>query len=409
MSHEMQTANFQWMKSVNKSTILNVIRLHGPISRAEIAKRTKLTPPTVTNMVAELLESRLVIECERGKSSGGRKPILLTINSKAFSVIGVYAGPKQVRAVLAALDGEILFRTEAGYPSLPSAAEFLTLLIQTVQEVIAQAKASVQTVLGIGVGVHGLVDPVRGISVYAPHLQLRQVAVKDALEEAFSLPVEVENDVRALALAEGWFGRGKGYSHYICMHVGTGVGAGIVLDNRLFHGTSYTAGEVGHTTVDPNGPVCTCGNAGCLETLASGPAIAARARALMEAGRPSLLTGWIGNQPERLTGPLLHQAAEAGDELAVEVLAEAGRYLGICVANLINLFNPSRIILAGGVAGAGRFVLDPLRETAVARALQVPARAVSIVTSELGPSYMELGAVTLVLHKMFTPTGVSSA
>lgn len=406
MSHPLQTGSFHWMKSINKSTILNVIRLHGPISRAEIAKKTKLTPPTVTNIVGELLESRLVVESELGESSGGRKPILLRINSGAFYLVGVYAGAKKLRAVCATLDGQIVCENERVLPHQPNQATFLHSLKEIIQHVIDESKANRQQFLGIGVGMHGLVDPVRGISIFAPNLPLRHVPIKEELEQEFSLPVEVENDVRALAIGESWFGQGQGVSHFVCVNVGTGIGTGMILDYRLYQGATFTAGELGHTTIDMNGPKCGCGNYGCLEALASAPAMVNRAYRLLEAEKPSRLREWIPTGEESLTKEHIHRAAQAGDPLAIQLLEETGRYLGVGMANLINTFNPASIIVSGGVFRAGEFVMKSLRRTVEERALQEPARAVRIVTSQLGPNGTAIGAFTLILNKIFTPEGI---
>jgi len=400
---ELQTGSFQLMKSLNRSTILNVIRLHGPISRAEIAKLTKLTPPTVTNIVGELLESRLVVESELGESSGGRKPIMLRINSAAFYIVGVYAGVKKVRAITARLDGQVVSTATARLPEQPSSEEYLARIIQVVEQVIADTDPAKRAVLGIGVGSHGLVDADRGVTLFATNLNLRNIPIKAALEEATGLPVEVENDVRALALGESWFGQAQGLSNFICLYVGTGVGSAIFLDNRLYRGASFTAGELGHTTIDPHGPRCNCGNVGCLEAYVSGRAIEQRMRQWLAEGKTSLLREWTAGDLQAVTGENIHRAAQAGDQAAMEILAETGKYLGIGIANLINMLNPSRIILSGGVSRAGDFVMETLKETVEMRALQNPAQNVSIVTSQLGPHAMEIGGVTLFLQKIFTP------
>ncbi len=407
MSHELQTGSFQWMKSVNKSTILNLIRMHGPISRAEIAKLTGLTPPTVTNIVGELLESKLVVESERGESSGGRKPILLRIDSSHYRVIGVSVGKKRVGAISATLTGQVTQYEEAEIPAEPSPEAFLDALTGVIHRLIDQTDTSVHPILGIGVGMHGPVDPYRGMSIFAPHLNLRNVPIKQTLEQSLALPVEVENDVRVLTLGESWFGQGKGISDFICVYVGAGVGAGIILQNRLYHGPSYTAGEMGHATIDIDGPRCHCGNNGCLEAFVSESAIAARAAQAIRAGAKSLVGDGAEGDRQQITADMVLRAAQQGDELAIRVLADTGRYLGIGLANLINTLNPSRIILCGSVAKAGRFVLDTLHETVRRRSLQSPAQAVSIVTSELGPHAIEIGAATLFLHQMFTPAGTA--
>jgi N-acetylglucosamine repressor len=404
MPRSMQIGSFRWMKSINKSAILNVIRLRGPISRAEIAKHTKLTPPTVTNIVAELLESRLVVESDLGESTGGRKPIMLTINAEAFCVVGVYAGAKRVQAVSADLNGNILEEAELPIPTRPEADVFIAIVKEAVKTVIQKAREQSVPILGIGVGMHGLVDPEKGISIFAPNLGLKDIPLRTLLEKEFDLPVEVENDVRALALGESWFGQGKDVGDFIVVNVGTGVGAGIMLEHRLIHGPSFTAGELGHTVIDLDGPPCSCGNHGCVEAFASGPATAARALARIREGIPSLLSERV-EAGASVTGKEICQAAEEGDPLAQEVLAETGRYLGIGLANLVNLFNPTKIILSGGVIRAGDFVLEPLKETVKKRALSVPAKEVSITVSELGTHAQAIGAFTLVLQKMFEPMG----
>lgn len=400
----MQIGSFQWMKSLNRSTILNMIRLHGPISRAEIAKLTKLTPPTVTNIVGELLESRLVVESELGESSGGRKPVMLRINSSAFYVVGVSADAKKVRAVTATLDGRVVQQAEVKITNRPDAEQFLQTLVEIIHRVIGQTNADRESFLGIGVGMHGLVDPRIGLSIFAPNLHLRNIPIKDRLEDEFSLPVEVENDVNALALGESWFGQGQGVDSFICVYVSTGVGAGIILDHQLYHGASFTAGEIGHTTIDCNGPQCSCGNFGCLEALTSGPALAARVQQAIASGKTSLLSEWTSGNAEQIYGKLIYQAARQGDAVAVEALRETGKYLGIGIANLINTFNPSRIILSGGISKAGDFVLQPLRETVAERALQTPAQAASIVVTQLGENGKAIGAFTLLLQKLFAPS-----
>lgn len=406
MSQSMQIGSFQWMKSLNKSIILNIIRLHGPISRAEIAKLTKLTPPTVTNIVGELLESKLVVESDLGESTGGRKPIMLRINSSAFYVIGVDAGAKRVKAVTATLDGNVVQQVIEKYPSILTVEAFLAAVKSAVVKVKEATKAPSGAFLGIGVGMHGLVDPNKGLSIFAPHLNLHDIPIKSFLEKELNLPVEVDNDVRALALAESWFGQGQGIADFIVVNVGTGVGAGIILDHQLYHGTSFTAGEMGHTTIDVNGPKCSCGNYGCVEALTAGPAIARRVQQAIRLGKKSVLEEMVNGNLEEVTGELVYRAAQQGDPVAIEVLADTGRFLGIGIANLINTLNPTRIILTGGVSRAGGFVLNSLKETVRTRALSAPAKAVSIVISELGANATAIGAVTLLLQKLFTPTGV---
>ncbi|KLU65506.1 N-acetylglucosamine repressor [Desulfosporosinus acididurans] len=409
MSKSIPVGSFQGMKSLNKSTILNVVRQYGPISRARIAKLTKLTPPTVTNLVSELIESKLVIEGTLGESTGGRKPILLRINSSAFYVIGVYAGAKRLKAVTANLDGNIIGEFETRYAANQTREQFLQTLEKAVQNVMDNTHQQKESFLGIGVGMHGLVDPEQGLSLFAPHLNLRDLPIKSFLENRFQLPVEVENDVRAQALGESWFGKGVGIQNFICVHIGTGVGAGIIIDNKLYRGSSFTAGEIGHTTIDSNGPKCSCGNYGCLETLVGGAALARRAQQAIRLGKESILEEWVQGDLDEISAEMLCKAAQNGDFVAAEVLGDTGRYLGIGLANLINILNPALIILSGGVSRAEHYLLNPLMDTLEKRALTKPANTVKIAISELGKNSIPIGAFTLVLYKLFTPTGLGDA
>ena len=270
ISQSIKTGSFRWMKSINKSTILNVIRLQGPLSRAEIAKVTHLTPPTVTNIVSELLREGWVVECELGESTGGRKPILLNINHKAFNVVGVYAGVKTIRVLSADLAGNTGEERLLSVPARPSGKIYADLLIEAVGSVADRIREKGIPLLGIGVGMHGLVDPREGVSRFAPNLPFSDLPLRSILEEKFSVSVEVENDVRARAVGESWFGHGRGADPFICVHVGTGVGAGMMYEGRLLYGPTFTAGELGHTVIDPAGPACGCGNRGCLEAFVSG-------------------------------------------------------------------------------------------------------------------------------------------
>ena len=385
------------MKSLNKSLILNVIRTEGPISRAAIAKKTQLTPPTVTNIVAELIEEGLVIERTLGESKGGRKPILLTLNASAFQVIGVDVGVGQIRVIATDLKGKLIDKISKDIPVSLTEEMFVSLLKVSIQTLIEKLRLNKESILGIGIGMHGLVNPDKGVAIYAPNLQLHDMPLRDELESAFDVPVKVDNDVRAMALGESWFGHGEGVDNFVCLNVGNGVGAGIIMDRKLYRGTSFTAGEVGHTTVDAAGPRCICGNDGCLQTFVSGPAIALRAQQKMRSGRKSILS------EKDLTGKGVYEAALAGDALAQEILRETGRYLGIGIGNIINTLNPDRVIIGGGVANAAKFIMEPLQETVTARALATPVKASTIVTAKLAENAAAIGAVTLVLYNLFIP------
>jgi predicted NBD/HSP70 family sugar kinase len=402
-----QTGSFEGMKSLNKSTVLNVIRLKGPISRADIAKITKLTPPTVGTIVGELLEANL-LKTETGiaKTQGGRKPFLLSINSSAFYVIGVYAAAEVIHTVSATLDGEITYSYELKITESPSKEEFLNMMKNSISHVIESTNTSPEQVIGIGVGMHGLVDPDQGLSVFAPHLNLENIPIKEVLEQEFDLPVLVENDVRTLSLAESWYGEGQEISNFICLSIGLGVGSAIVINNEMYTGPTNTAGEIGHTIVDVNGPRCSCGNYGCLEAYASEHAIIDSIKKGIRLGKDTIINQWIDGDDSQLTLEMIFQAAEQGDYLALEKIEETGRFLGIAIANLNNILTPSKVILEGRIFELGDIILTPLIQMANKGSLRRSLDADSIVCSNLGKKGMVIGAFTLVLRKLFTPGGL---
>jgi len=397
-----QRGSFQLMKSLNRAIILNKIRIHGPISRADIAKETTLTPPTVSNIVKELIETGLVIETTQGESKGGRKPTLLVINADSFYIIGVDIGPKVIRIIITDLTGTIINSNTKEIPTPLTNKQLIEVVKTEIRQLLHMYPNSLEKFIGIGVGMHGMVDVANGVSLFAPSLGLKDIPIKTVLEEEFYMTVLVENDARVMALGESWFGKGNEGDNTITINVGQGIGAGIVIDGNLFHGDHYIAGEIGHMTIDISGVRCSCGNYGCLETVAAGPAIAQRAKREISIGKESILRSMVNNDLSKITGKLVHEAAKKGDSLSIAVLRETGLYLGIGLTNLIHIINPKRIVIGGGVSKAGDFVLQSIRETIQNRALTKAAKETEIVISDFGDYGTAIGAVTLVLDYLFS-------
>lgn len=395
--------SFQLMKSINRTLILNTIRKEGLISRAEIAKNIKLTPPTVTNLVNELLEANLVKESEMGVSKGGRKPILLSINATGFYVIGVDVGVHKLRVVIADINANII--EEGIVPLLKgiNKEQLIQIIKESINDIINLSKLTKTKIIGVGVGMHGIVDYKQGISIFAPNLNLRNIPIKEEIEREFQLPVKVENDAKVLALGEKWFGYGLDVENMVCLNVGIGVGAGIIFNDKLFHGLNGIAGEIGHTVLDLDGPKCACGNYGCLQTLCAGEAVRNYAIKEILLGRESMILELVKGEKDKIVGEIIHQAALAGDTLALEVLGKSGMYLGIGISNLINILNPELVVLSGGVTKAGSFILDPVKEEVRKRVLTDEAKQTKIVISKLGDRGTVIGAVTLVLSELFIP------
>ncbi|PYZ97532.1 sugar kinase [Alteribacter lacisalsi] len=396
------TGSFKLMKSMNRALILNTIRTHGPISRADIAKKTKLTPPTVTNISGELLKSGLINEGETGVSKGGRRPILLTINWNSQFVIGIDIGVRKVRLILTNLKAEIVSKRVEKLP-VPLTADDLTgIMTAAVKKLIDAAEVDPGKLLGIGVGMHGIVDAEKGVSLYAPTLNLKDIPLKDVLEQAFRIPVKVENDAKTLALGERWYGgHGPDTDNLVCVNVGEGIGAGIIFNNRIYHGNDHIAGEIGHMVVDIDGPRCSCGNYGCLQTVAGGRAL--KEYVLREAalGRETSILEAAGGNPDEADGKIIYECALKGDGLALEAFAKTGRYLGLGLLNLIHLVNPPLVVIGGGVAKAGDLILKPVQNLVKQRGITEKAKRTDIAISRLGEEGTAFGAVTLVLADFF--------
>jgi len=391
----MRRGTFEWMKSVNRSIILNKIRTDSPISRAQIAKETKLTPPTVSSNVKALIEQGLVIESELGESQGGRKPTMLLINNEAFYVIGVDVGPREIDYVVANLAGTIVSRTERKLTTPITNTEFLVILKEGINALITDTTIELEKVIGIGVAMHGVVEVETGTSLFAPNLGLTNIPIQEELEKEFELEVKVENDARAMALGESWFGNHGDLDSMLVVNLGRGVGAGLVINGRLYHGAQNIAGEIGHMTIDINGAICECGNRGCLQTFATGPAITKQARKVIKE-QPIK-----GIEASSITGEKVYEMALAGNQEFVKILENTGGILGIGLTNLIHIINPNKIVLGGGVTKSGKYILPAVQTAIEQRALTPKSKMTEVTLSELGDDATIIGAIALLLEDLF--------
>ncbi|MFQ5812391.1 MAG: ROK family protein [Anaerolineae bacterium] len=312
-------------------------------------------------------------------------------------IVGVDLGGTQIRAALADGEGKIIRRTSC-----------LTLAEEGPGRVMGRIKGAIYKMMratdrgqvqGIGIVAPGPLDPWKGVIMDAPNLPgWKKVPLKELMEEEFGLPVLVGNDANLAALAEQRFGAGQGIADLIYITVSTGIGGGIIVDNRLLLGAQGFAAEVGHHTVEAHGPRCNCGNIGCLEALAAGPAIARHARELIKEGTKTAITDLVGGDLDEITAKVVNQAAQAGDPTAIELFRQAGFYIGVGIVNLLHLFNPSLIVIGGSVTKAGDLLFEPIRATVRERAMaSYYWENTPIVPATLGDDVGLLGAVALVL------------
>ena len=255
-----------------------------------------------------------------------------------------------------------------------------------------------EQVVGVGVGAPGPLEREAGVVLIAPNLGWRDYPLRRKVTDTLGLPAAIDNDANCAVYGEWWIGAGRGSRYLVGLTIGTGIGGGIVIDGKLYHGASDVAGEVGHTTIDSTGRRCKCGNYGCLEAYASGPNIAARAIEGVEAGVETRLASYVGGDLTRVTAQTVYQAAQDGDEFALEVVKDTAKFLGAGVANLVNIFNPDTVVILGGVTQAGDSLFVPLRSEVNRRAFKPAVRACRILPGELPGTADVVGAAAAFLQ-----------
>ena len=312
------------------------------------------------------------------------------------TVIGVDLGGTNLRTALLAPEGEVLDRRKGATHVSDGWEKVVGRLIEEIGHQRANATRRGFAVAAVGVGAPGVIQGDRGIVVKSPNFpDWNNLPLKKLLEEALSLPVMIENDANAAALGEQWRGAGQNIKSMILLTLGTGVGGGIVLDSKIWHGADGMAGELGHMTIVPEGRLCSCGNVGCLEAYASARGIVQSYREALE---PSVRRSSQGVGP--ITSEYVYEAARSGSEIALQVMRDMGRMLGIGIANLINIFNPERIVIGGGVKDAWPLFIESARQEIMRRAFEVPAKRTEIVPSLLGDDAGMVGAAAVAYQHL---------
>jgi N-acetylglucosamine repressor len=386
----MTKATRQTTKTLNSQLVLKLIYDRGKISRADVARETQLTRTTVSKVVAQLMSQGLVEEVGHGESAGGKSPILLSVVNNSYHIIGIDLASDEFRGAVVNLRGEII-RAVAFPISSPSGDAALALVYKLIDTLLA---SSDRPVLGLGFGTPGLIDTEEGIVRQAVNLDWQGLALGQLLKARYHLPVYLVNDCQAAALAEFTYGGWHTARNLAVIKIGQGIGAGLVLDGRLFVGDGSSAGEIGHMLVVENGLPCRCGHTGCLETVASVGAIVRRAQALARASAQSPLSLL---PPEAITLEALSTALEAGDPVARQVTAEAGQSLGRAVAALVSTLNLHQVLLIGSVTTLGMPLLKIIQQEMRRQALATLAEATKVQFGHFGLDVVILGASALLL------------
>ena len=373
------------IREINQALVLDIVRSRGALSRTEIAVQSNLSLPTVSDITAQLIEMGLIYEQSTGASTGGRRPVLVAFNPRAGYVAGVKVTETTAIAVLTDLNATVV-----AHHSVPihdhRPEDIVATLANTVETLLATANGA--PLLGVGIGMASVVDRRREIVRFATYFGWHELPMAQMLEERLNVPVILDNDVNALAVAEQWFGAGRGITDFLVVSLGRGVGLGMILNGRLYRGAGGGAGEFGHTIVQADGPLCACGKRGCLEAFISDPALARQASAVL--GRAVHIAE-------------VYSLAVQGNAEVIAIYRNAARVLGIAVANLVNVLNPALIIIGGEGARAGHLILAPFEQTLNEFCFGGLRDDVTVVTEPWGDDGWARGAASLLLNELFQP------
>jgi predicted NBD/HSP70 family sugar kinase len=386
MTTGSRSGSLSSLREFNRLRIVDFLRTNGIASRAELARRTGLSRSTVSTLVADLQRRGLVVERAgqfAGEGQPGRPAALLELDPSAAAAVGVDFDHDKVRVAVSDLSRSVLAEASAPHDVDHDAQGALDLAAELAERVLQEAGLDRDRLLGVGIALAGPIDHDNGALHPSDVLPgWLGVDVADEMGRRLKSPAYVDNDANLGALAEVTLGAGRNASFAAYVSISSGIGAGIIVEGRPYRGHRGTAGEIGHFVVDPQGPICRCGNRGCLETLASGPALLR----LVQASRD-----------EELTVRQMIELARDGDAGCRRAIADAGQVVGGVVAGLVNLFSPEMVVIGGDLGEAGDLLLDPLREAVRRDALPAAAADLKVVAGELGERANLLGALALVL------------
>jgi glucokinase-like ROK family protein len=389
------------MRERNLAVILDALRKLAPISRSGLAKTTGLNKATVTSLTRELFDAGFIRELETIPSeSVGRPARGIGLDPSAGTILSVEIAVDYISAIVTDFGAEILWRHNEPITAPPDQRQTLGRTLEILDEAHSTALQYPGRVFGIACSVPGLVEQDTGTLLYAPNMKWVDVPLRETIGRHFGYPVFVTNEAQMAALGETYFGAAQNVDHVLYVSSGVGLGGGIVVNGEIHLGATGFAGEIGHMTMVPDGYPCNCGNRGCWETLVSQWAVYRTIRAKANSGQPTLLVDATEGDLDRLTIALVVEALEAGDEVARSALADAGRWLGIGIANLVNVLNPQRVVF-GGVLSQGHQLLIPIIQDVVAeRAWRWSREGAEIVVAEYGVDASVMGGVAAVYRNV---------
>ena len=402
-----QGSNINLVKLHNLQVVLLSLLYEPGLPRIQLAERTNLSNTTITNLIAELIDQGVVSESENGSGyesqrSVGRPRVGICLNPDSRFAVGVHIGIGIFRVCVANLLDQIIHNRVYEFDKKAPYTKVLKQISASIETVIGESGVDRSLILGVGIGASGLVDFTTGENLLAPNLNWRNVPMREYFQNALNLPVVVDNNVRAMAIGETYFGAGRGVSSLAFVYGRTGVGAGIVFDGKVYRGSSNGAGEIGHTVMLLHGgEPCHCGKSGCLETLISEPAILRQAETLSHLNPQGILAQTIHSHQDISLTERVFEAARQGDQDILRMLNERAYYLGLALANIVNLFNPE-LILLGGIFSQGQdLFIQPTLDTIRQMSFGGLGKKVRLQANTFGWKGGVIGAAALALMQFF--------
>lgn len=393
------------LREQNLSAVLKLIYGQAPISRAQLATKTGLNKSTVSSLVEDLLDRKLIHESGMNSNGAGRPATLLEINPLVGAVIGVELGVDFVAVVLTDFVGAVLWRRQIHADAAESQDETIgetRVLVDTAIEVCREKQLRI---LGLSFSIPGTVDLEKGVLIFAPNLNWRDVPIRD-LFSSTGLKVFIENDANAAAVGEHLFGVAQDLRDFIFVFAGVGIGGGLFLNDQLYRGRGGYAGEIGHTTIlaQPFQQACHCGHLGCWETYVNQASIIRRVQSRLDASKDggSLIPSLMEQQHSPLSLSIIKQAADVGDRFALDSLSEAGAAMGSGIASLVNVLNPEKIILGGSVSVAGDYLMPSILSSVDKQAMHEIVVQTEIKLSAFGADASLIGAAAVVVNDILT-------
>ena len=407
MKRRYRTGDQAWVRERNLAIVLNYLWEAGqPVSRAHLVQVSGLNKSTVGSLLAQLQSWGFVKESGMSEPRPGRPGALIDMNPEAGRLIGAEIGVGFVSVVVTDLKAGVTWCRKVetfNGGETPTAQDQVQVLEQTealLQEAILQATAGETHLFGIGLGVPGLVDHATGTLLFAPNLKWSNVPLRDMWRRRFGVPVVVENEANAAALGEWMLGVARQVDNFVYLSAGVGLGGGLMIDGKLYGGRGGFAGEVGHMTLEPDGPPCNCGNRGCWEVLVGPTAIVQRVRQAVTEGHAPKLMALCNSDLDAIRMEHVLRAAEQGEPAVLNALDEVGHYLGIGIANLINTFNPGLVVLGGVLSLAGPYILPRAQQEVNARTLAAARDGACITVSAFKFDACVMGGAALILHEI---------